>query len=68
MATAERYAVVHGSQSSHCCFSWTIVDMTQPVMIHGKHWQDQYEPLCECFNEQDADLICVALNMFAESK
>lgn len=57
-----RYKVVSGSQSAHCCFENTVVDTTKPVMIGGKHYRDEYAPVCECFDEEAAQLIADALN------
>jgi hypothetical protein len=65
---SDRYKIVGYSQSAHCCFSCTIVDTTKPIMIGGEHYIDhrseepEYEPVCECFDEADAELIVVALN------
>lgn len=58
----ERYKLVKGSQSAHCCFDFTVVDTTRPVMIHGEHYDGQFEPLCECFEKEDAERIVAALN------
>lgn len=57
-----RYEVVEGSQSAHCCFEFTIVDTTKPTMIGGKQYNNQFEPVCECYTREDADTICTALN------
>lgn len=61
-----RYKVIDDSQSGHCCFECTVVDTAQPYMIHGKHYNDQYESVCETFDRADADLICAALNARAD--
>ena len=58
----DRYEVLKGSQSCHCCFEATIVDKTKPVMIHGKHYDDQYEAVCECFDLKSAEMIAEVLN------
>lgn len=58
-----RYKVVKGSQSAHCCFDATVVDTTKPIMISGEHYKDQYEAVCECFEETDAQTVCDALNV-----
>lgn len=58
----DRYKVIRGSQSAHCCFDFTVVDTTRPVMIHGEHYDNRFEPLCECFEERDAIVIAGALN------
>lgn len=62
-----RYRVVEGSQSRHCCFSYTIVDLHRPEMIGGEQFEDsngvpQFEEICECFFRADADRVCAALN------
>jgi hypothetical protein len=57
-----RYKVVEGSQSDHCCFYWTVVDTTRPVVIGETHWKGMYEAVCECFKWEDADNICASLN------
>lgn len=59
---SERYKVVEGSQSCHCCFDYTVVDTTRPVMFGDEHYRGQYEPMCETFDRADADRICEALN------
>ena len=62
-----RYAIYRGSQSAHCCFEATVVDTTKPDMIGGEHYQGSdgqfhHEAVCECFSEEDAELVCRALN------
>lgn len=63
----DRYKIVSGSQSAHCCFGFTVVDTHQRVIIGGKPWstssgEPEYEPMCECFDDEAAELICKALN------
>jgi hypothetical protein len=58
-----RYEVVLGSQSEHCCFEYTVVDKTKPVMINGNHFNNQFETMCECFDKESADIICSGLNL-----
>lgn len=57
-----RYKVVEGSQSRHCCFDATVIDTSDPVIMHGQHYNNQYREVCECFDIEDAELICEALN------
>lgn len=57
-----RFFVVKGSLSAHCCFGYTVCDRTKPDMINGKHYKNQYETVCECFEEEEAILVCLALN------
>jgi hypothetical protein len=46
---AERFKVVDGSESAHCCFVATVVN-------------DDFEEICECFERADAERIAAALN------
>ncbi|RQU14209.1 hypothetical protein DF152_17245 [Burkholderia cenocepacia] len=57
-----RYKVIDRSQSGHCCFAATVVDTTKPTMIGGKHYNGEYEQICECFDYGDAERIAAALN------
>ena len=57
-----RFKVVEGSQSEHCCFDATVVDTTRPVLIGDKQYLDHFEPMCECFERDDAERIAAALN------
>lgn len=64
-----RYKTYRGSQSAHCCFEATVVDTTKPVIIGGEHYKDHgdngqyhYESVCECFEMEDAEKVCAALN------
>lgn len=62
-----RYAIYTGSMSNHCCFEFTVYDSTKPYLIGGEHYKDSsgqyhYEPMCECYTREDAELICNALN------
>lgn len=57
-----RFVVVDGSQSAHCCFGFTVVDTTKPVMIGANHYEGQFEPICETFERADAEMITDHLN------
>lgn len=63
---AARYIVVEGSVSGHCCFEWTVADLSKPTLINGEHYSPkgvpQYWNICECFDEEDAAAIASALN------
>lgn len=59
MSKEKRYQVVDGSQSAHCCFRATVVDTTRPYTFGGSQL---FEPICECFEDEDAEQICAALN------
>jgi hypothetical protein len=67
-----RYAIYKGSQSANG-FSATVVDTTKPDIIGGKHYQDKrtgqfhYDAVCECFSDEDAALVCKALNALHEA-
>jgi hypothetical protein len=62
-----RYKIVEESQSSHCCFGYTIVDTSKPQIIGDTQWVKddgslEWEGVCECFEKHQAELICNALN------
>lgn len=62
-----RYKIFEGSQSAHCCFVSTVVDTMKPDVANGQHLKSddgqlRYEPLCECFDRDNAERICAALN------
>lgn len=65
---SHRYAWQSGSQSGHCCFEATVVDTSKPEKdINGQKLTDDnglliYFPVCECFDEECAVLICASLN------
>lgn len=59
---SQRYKVVPGSESAHCCFEFTIVDTMRPLMIDGDPFENQFDTVCETFSEVDAELVCNALN------
>lgn len=52
---SERYKVVKGSESGHCCFEATVVD-TQT------HTNGEFDEVCECFNMEIAQEVADALN------
>jgi len=63
----ERFKVLAGSASEHCCFEATVVDTSKPTMMGGKHYVNSegkldYETVCECFDIDDANEIAKALN------
>lgn len=62
----ERYKVVKGSQSCHCCFEATVVDLSKPILYGNEQYEDdcgpQFDSVCECFDMESAELICNALN------
>jgi hypothetical protein len=58
---AERYEVVEGSESGHCCFEASVVDTTKPLRGKG------FEVMCECFEKENAELIARALNLMDTS-
>ena len=61
-----RYIVIPKSQSAHCCFEATVIDMQQPRIVNGQHMLYdgvlRYEAVCECFDILDAQSIADALN------
>jgi hypothetical protein len=59
-----RFFIVDESITNHCCFGYTVCDRTKPTMIHGVHYKQKYDAVCECIEEQDAILVCLALNNY----
>ncbi|MNL08041.1 hypothetical protein D3C87_1287450 [compost metagenome] len=57
----DRYQVVDGSESAHCCFEATVVDTHTPHPVY----RDQHAWVCECFERVDAEKIASALNTVA---
>lgn len=49
-----RYIVKQGSESAHCCFEASVID-TKPNPL-------EENIICECFDKEDAELICKLLN------
>lgn len=60
-----RFFIVEESISKHCCFGYTVCDRTKPVLIGGVHYKELYETVCECFELEEATLVCMALNSYA---
>lgn len=65
-AINNRYLVVDGSDTGHCCFRFTVVDTLKPNMANGKQMEIDgklyYDAICETFNREEADMVANALN------
>ena len=61
----ERYKIIEGSESGHCCFDATILDTHQPEDL-TKDGTPYYHNLAECFYIEDATLIVNALHQQEE--
>lgn len=59
----QRYQIMNKSITAHCCFSHTIMDTTKP-QDYSDEFGEHFDPVCECFSEEDAQLVCQALNQF----
>lgn len=57
---SDRYQVVMGSESAHCCFEATVIDTAKEVLGHPD-W------VCECFDPPRAHDIAAALNAADEA-
>jgi len=61
-----RYKVVEGSESGHCCFDATVVDTEQPrfhyAPEHPQYMKQMGLWICECFEVEEANMICDVLN------
>ncbi|MCP4377696.1 MAG: hypothetical protein GY794_16160 [bacterium] len=68
--SGDRYKVLDGSESGHCCFEATVVDTTKLLSdlmqnghpYEGSDGEPKCESVCECFDRDDAEQICAALN------
>jgi len=63
----DRYQLVEGSISGHCCFEFTIFDTNEPEMYGDEHYKDSkgrfhYKNICECFDLESATMILKTLN------
>lgn len=58
----ERYAVVEGSNSAHCCFDASVLDLHAPVYHSEGYWLGTYHAVCECLDTEDAERIASVLN------
>lgn len=65
----DRYIIIEESQSAHCCFDYTVVDTHAGATKNdkGKHvyWN---RTMCECFELEEAEEICKALNYIHNAK
>ena len=61
-----RFKVVNRSLSNHCCFSHSVLDTGKKADYAGI--DSDSEVMCECFDEESAQMICDALNKFAPTK
>lgn len=52
---APRYQVVGGSETAHCCFEASVLDM-------GRALDGRPVLVCECLDRAEAELVCNALN------
>lgn len=58
----QRYKVIKGSQTAHCCFEATVVDTQAPPVLVRPDGSVLHHTVCECFDFEDAELICDHLN------
>ena len=59
---ADRFIVVPVALSAHCGFRCTIVDTFEGKAIYGASWEST---MCEYFEEEEAEMICWALNKYS---
>lgn len=58
-APSDRYVVEDGSHTAHCCFTHTVMDKQGGT---GSTIAKE-TPVCECWSAEDAERICMALNL-----
>ena len=62
-AAGRRYLAVEGSNTGHCCFSASVIDLAEPHMVNGSRTRvNFYATVCECFDEEAAHKIAALLN------
>lgn len=69
----DRFVIVEGSYSGHCCFNYSILDMLKSKMrtvyVEGEQLPEypddclENETVCECFELESAKLVCIAINL-----
>ena len=57
-----RYQLLNESSSSHCCFSFTVIDTDENLLM--KNHNIEYRNMCESFEEENAVKIVNALNNY----
>lgn len=58
---ADRFQVIEGSESGHCCFDATVVD-THVVRLPGSSVKNNFAWVCECMDLDAANTIAELLN------
>lgn len=56
---SDRYKIVEGSESGHCCFEFSVIDTQN---------KELFEPICETYTKRHAELICNCLNYHEDCK
>lgn len=64
----DRYFVILGSVTGHCCFEASVLDRTQPLEIPQRPENERFFVVAECHNPEDAYKICAAMNRAEEEK
>ncbi len=57
MGTKNRYKIIEGSETNHCCFEYMIVDTHEPDDDNGHS-----KIICELLDEDTATFVCETLN------
>lgn len=57
-----RYFIQTRGHSEHSAAAFEVADRSKPFMVAGKHYKGQYDTVCACWNIEDAEMICKALN------
>jgi hypothetical protein len=69
----DRYIIFDDSMVGTWEFGCSVLDTTNPTVYNGEHYKDSlgryhYESICECHSEDEAKLICDALNFYNKNK
>lgn len=62
---SDRYKVVPGSTSQHCCFDFSVI-VSKPREVREYWGDDGVDTMCECFDEAAAKKIAAALNALGD--
>ena len=58
-----RFKVIEGSATAHCCFRFSAADTDKPEKDgDGSVIPNEFEIVCECFKKDYAEMIVSALN------
>lgn len=70
-----RFKIMKGSATGHCCFEYSIVDSNEVISINEEleheddyKFKETYNPICECLSRYHAIKIANALNYLYDTE